>query len=443
MAPIFDAIRSLNPSRQNWRIRVRVVRLWTMPGRYSHEELSSIEMLLRDEDGDNIHAQVKSPFITRHLNNFTEGKLCVISYFMVTPNYGSYRTTDHPYRMSFMYSTAVRPLPEDDRIHQFGFTFRSFAHILSNQFDDRYLTDVIGMLSAIGEKEECNINGQTQRRVNVELMDDGMEKLECTLWGDFADEILQFMAGDISSPVVVIIQLCKDGVCVVLADIVDFRTEKGWMYVSCKHCGKKVVPDGEGFFCEKCASIIKVVVPRYMVTCEVMDESGSCSVVIFDREFSRMVGCSAAEMRDRILKQFGDEGVGDGDGIPASILEPLTWKRYLFKLRVPEDYVKTYSNTCIAVRLTSDKDIIHSYQNLIAEKMSSQNLAMEADVQHKAVVGLPSKGAIGENADVSSKIEVNEQGPDVEADGEGNNKDDSLAVLRRRGKAKRKLTIED
>ncbi|XP_028795643.1 uncharacterized protein LOC114751152 [Neltuma alba] len=410
MAPFFDAIRSLNPSRQNWRIRVCVVRLWTMPGRYSHEELSSIEMLLRDEDGDNIHAQVKSPFITHHLNNFTEGKLCVISYFMVTPNYGSYRTTDHPYRMTLCIPGQSVP-------------FRKMTVFISLDLPSVH---VIGMLSAIGEKEECNINGQTQHRVNVELMDDGMEKLECTLWGDFADEILQFMAGDISSPVVVIIQLSKrrisnsmyssrifihpsipkvehfmsklkakgvdvgqvpariapqstmsvadellsvelrrkisdlrsltgDGVCVVLADIVDFRTEKGWMYVSCKHCGKKVVPDGEGFFCEKCASIIKVVVPRYMVTCEVMDESGSCSVVIFDREFSRMVGCSTTEMRNRILKQFGDEGVGDGDGITASILEPLTWKRYLFKLRVPEDYVKTYSNTCIAVRLTSDK----------------------------------------------------------------------------------------
>ena len=37
-----------------------------------------------------------------------------------------------------------------------------------------------------------------------------------------------------------------------------------------------------------------------MVTCEVKDETGTCNLVIFDREFSRIVGHSAAEIKEQI-----------------------------------------------------------------------------------------------------------------------------------------------
>lgn len=37
-----------------------------------------------------------------------------------------------------------------------------------------------------------------------------------------------------------------------------------------------------------------------MVTCEVKDETGTCNLVIFDREFSRIVGTSAAEIKEQI-----------------------------------------------------------------------------------------------------------------------------------------------
>ncbi|XP_028772635.1 uncharacterized protein LOC114729766 [Neltuma alba] len=307
MAPTFDSVRAINPCRQNWKIKVRVVRLWTMPGRYSHEEISSMEMILRDEDGDNIHAIVKTAFLPRHRKNFEEGKTYVVSYFYVSPNTGSYRTTNHPYRANFIFSTSVRPYADDGKINNFGFVSHSLSKILADQFDDRYLIDVIGLLTGVGEKEECNVNGHTQFRLDVELLDEGKEKLECTPWGDFTNEVLQHVSrvhtgrkkvsnSMYSSPLLIhlaiqevqeFLQILKsvgiqlgqtpariapqivvsvaddllalddhrkivdlrfgptESIVITMADIVDMRSNRGWMYTSCKQCSKKVVPDGE------------------------------------------------------------------------------------------------------------------------------------------------------------------------------------------------------
>ncbi|XP_028766522.1 replication protein A 70 kDa DNA-binding subunit A-like [Neltuma alba] len=431
MAPAFDSVRAINPCRQNWKIKVRVVRLWTMPGCYSHEEISSLEMILRDEDGDNIHATVKTAFLRRHRKNFEEGKIYLVSYFYVSPNTGSYRTTDHPYRANFIFSTSVRPYADDGKINNFGFAFRSFSEILSNQFDDRYLIDVIGLLTGVGEKEECNVNGRTQFRLDVELMDEGKEKLECTLSGDFTNEVLQHVSRVHTGSTIIIIQLCKvrefkgkrkvsnsmyssrllihptiqevqefvqklkgagiqlgqipariapqivvsvaddllalddrrkivdlrsgpaECIVVTMANIVDVRSDRGWMYTSCKQCSKKVVPDGEGFFCEKCQAIVKAVIPRFMVDCEILDDTGSCHVVIFDRELSKLLGCSAAELKARQTNQ-------------------ISWKRYLFKIRIPGDYVNGNSNVCVATRLTNDKAIMQSFLNTSYEDIASE-----------------------------------------------------------------------
>ncbi|XP_028786066.1 uncharacterized protein LOC114741992 [Neltuma alba] len=132
-----------------------------------------------------------------------------------------------------------------------------------------------------------------------------------------------------------------------MADIVDVRSDRGWMYTSCKQCSKKVVPDGKGFFCEKCQAIVKAVIPRFMVDCEILDDTGSCHVVIFDQELSKLLGCSVAELK-------------------------ISWKRYLFKIRIPGDYVNGNSNVCVATRLTNDKAITQSFLSTSYEDTASE-----------------------------------------------------------------------
>ena len=46
----FQSIRTISPVSHNGRIKIRIVRLWNMPGKFSHQKNFSIEMVLQDEE---------------------------------------------------------------------------------------------------------------------------------------------------------------------------------------------------------------------------------------------------------------------------------------------------------------------------------------------------------------------------------------------------------
>ncbi|RYR21622.1 hypothetical protein Ahy_B03g066929 [Arachis hypogaea] len=69
-------IAEIKPTIDNLCVRIRVIRLWTLPS-YGNSSLPySIEMVWLDEDGGKIHASVKmvlvSRFVTRRQNKFWE-----------------------------------------------------------------------------------------------------------------------------------------------------------------------------------------------------------------------------------------------------------------------------------------------------------------------------------------------------------------------------------
>ncbi|GKU93009.1 hypothetical protein SLEP1_g6650 [Rubroshorea leprosula] len=49
MANMFDFIKDLNPSKEQWRIKVRVIKLWKQKNFRQLKLSDNIEMLLLDE----------------------------------------------------------------------------------------------------------------------------------------------------------------------------------------------------------------------------------------------------------------------------------------------------------------------------------------------------------------------------------------------------------
>lgn len=54
----------------------------------------------------------------------------------------------------------------------------------------------------------------------------------------------------------------KDVQVGLVATIIDLRLDRGWSYMACTRCAKKVIPDGQAYFCVNCEAIVKFVVPR-------------------------------------------------------------------------------------------------------------------------------------------------------------------------------------
>nr|CAD1843520.1 unnamed protein product [Ananas comosus var. bracteatus] len=82
------------------------------------------------------------------------------------------------------------------------------------------------------------------------------------------------------------IQECQQPcVCVTLATVLSVETERGWYYNSCKKCSKKVIPDGTGFYFQL----------------RVIDDSGSASLILFDREVVQFLQSTAAQLNQQVL----------------------------------------------------------------------------------------------------------------------------------------------
>ncbi|RYR62728.1 hypothetical protein Ahy_A04g020456 [Arachis hypogaea] len=65
MPPPFDMISKMHPSREAWRLKVRVLRLWVVPSFGNHDVPNSMEMILLDEHCGKIQATVKKPLLNK------------------------------------------------------------------------------------------------------------------------------------------------------------------------------------------------------------------------------------------------------------------------------------------------------------------------------------------------------------------------------------------
>jgi len=60
--------------------------------------------------GNNIHCSIRRTLIYKFQNDILEDNVYSIQNFSVAPNGGSYRTTQHAYKINFQFGTKVIPV---------------------------------------------------------------------------------------------------------------------------------------------------------------------------------------------------------------------------------------------------------------------------------------------------------------------------------------------
>ncbi|KAL2894964.1 Replication factor A protein 1 [Bienertia sinuspersici] len=142
MSQEYKFIKEITPLKENITIKIRIIRLWKLQSFDNPNEDGSIEMVFLDEKGSKIQASVKKTLIRRFAKFLEQGQLRIITNFGVRQNNGSYRPTQHPYKINFFFTTLVQVCGELP-IPLYGFNIVSFEDILSKKMDHTYL---IGML---------------------------------------------------------------------------------------------------------------------------------------------------------------------------------------------------------------------------------------------------------------------------------------------------------
>ncbi|XP_057419002.1 uncharacterized protein LOC130713232 [Lotus japonicus] len=203
MAVKVDDLSIIDSSKEAWNIVVKVIRLWVSPNFGGRKLPFSMELVLMDAKGTKIHASVKKTLVYLFQPLLTGGRVYNISYFGVGENGGEFKTTSHPFKLNFHKHTSVR-LETKIAISKSPYSCTPLSDIMFRDPDSSFLVDVIGILTGSSGEQEFEKNGKIEKRVTIELCQDGV-RMECCFFGKYVPLILgQLASGDMTNAVVLV-----------------------------------------------------------------------------------------------------------------------------------------------------------------------------------------------------------------------------------------------
>ncbi|CAL0318360.1 unnamed protein product [Lupinus luteus] len=200
MARKVNFIPEINGSKDTWKLNVRIIGLW----RVDRSSAPSLEMIFMDQKGDKIQAVVKNYQISQWESRLEEGSSYIAENFDVVLNEGLYRGSNHPFKLIFQKGT-IMTLKELCEIPSYVYNLIAFEDTLNGVVATDVLVDVIGEFIDI----ELTQPESTPKKVVFFMRDQMGDTLICTLWGQFAAQLLKFEENHKSGPIVVILTLAK------------------------------------------------------------------------------------------------------------------------------------------------------------------------------------------------------------------------------------------
>ncbi|KAL1317190.1 hypothetical protein AAHE18_15G117900 [Arachis hypogaea] len=189
-----DMVNKINPEKEAWNFKVRVIRLWIVPTFTGQLLPNSMEMILVDESECKIQAIVRKTMIYRFKQLLSEGRVYVMKLFSVVPNQGSYRATRHQFELIFQFRTTVRAAI-CDFIPKSALTISPFTELLETKEDSDFLVDVVGLLVFVSEEKKYDKDGKKMKIAVMELAENDY-RIRSALFGEYVDEVNQFLSSE-------------------------------------------------------------------------------------------------------------------------------------------------------------------------------------------------------------------------------------------------------
>ncbi|CAH9140357.1 unnamed protein product [Cuscuta epithymum] len=204
----FDSIAQISAVRDDWNLRVSLVKLWFVPETHSRRPNNhrSMELLFMDETGCKIQASVRKALIYRFQKSLEEGSVYSVRSFTLTSNTGDFRVAPHKYKINFQMETKV--VKAEGQIAPKMYSFVPLTSVCGGEIEMEVLVDVIGVLKHYGVEKETEKDGTKSRRNYIILQADGC-KIDCTLFEPYVDQLNTYLASGKPTNVPVIVQLAK------------------------------------------------------------------------------------------------------------------------------------------------------------------------------------------------------------------------------------------
>ncbi|KAJ0735202.1 putative nucleic acid-binding protein [Helianthus annuus] len=285
----------------NWQVDVLVSRAWTSFNPKTNRILL-FDMILSDAQGSSIHAKIPSNLMRLFQKAFKEGCVYRIRKFVVHKYSIMYRPLQCDIYIQFLYSTSITTCPTHPSVfRRYVFDFLPFNMLVDRVNDDKYLTDVIGVLREWGfvqyqleSVSSCNpgvrniVISDTNESPQITINEDNAATFQIT---SIANIYSLLTTGDVAE-----------------ASMVD-------PYYFCWNCEEDVVNPRHVYKLELC------------VTNGTNDEM---TCVLFNEAAVSLLKITADELVNKSLS----EGVDDPNRIESYLNENLCSRRVIFVIKI-------------------------------------------------------------------------------------------------------------
>ncbi|XP_019241683.1 PREDICTED: replication protein A 70 kDa DNA-binding subunit B-like [Nicotiana attenuata] len=284
MATQIHDIKQISGSSMQWNLKVRVVRMWVMPDRFKPEIPYSIQLCLQDSKGDRIHASIRKYVLKFFRNKIHELRLYRMNYFVVGPNNLKLRTTTHHLRLTFTQKTFVEET-NDPSFHMNIFNLRPFDNLRINKMSMRQnCVTKIWINSTLPQSTEFKSRLLAARPSNIERITQTSSQQSYSVRDELDKGI--------------------ESSCWIAAELVSLELDRGWSYLACNKCSRKVDKVENKYICKKCNEDQFSCTHRYRLQVRVMDGTAFISLLLWNREAMQLIGRSAKELKESSLEVY-------------------------------------------------------------------------------------------------------------------------------------------
>nr|XP_016509099.1 PREDICTED: replication protein A 70 kDa DNA-binding subunit A-like isoform X5 [Nicotiana tabacum] len=128
-----------------------------------------------------------------------------------------------------------------------------------------------------------------------------------------------------------LVQCTQESSYWIAAKLVNLELDRGWSYLACNKCSRKVEKVGNKYFCAKCNEEESSVTHRYRLQVRVMDGTAFISLLLWNREAMQLIGKSAKELKERLVEDphFLDGQSSSGDKLFGDLMAESQLKSVL------------------------------------------------------------------------------------------------------------------
>ncbi|KAF9625774.1 hypothetical protein IFM89_026914 [Coptis chinensis] len=203
----YKRIKEINDTNGNYRIKVRVSRIWEATD-FNTDKIKSLDMVLIDEHGDQIHAKIPISFVLKYKPQLKEMQIYYMEEFSTFKIYEkvTYRPVNHDFIIMFNWNTILKPSKEVDvQFPKQLFNFTNFSEVSSRK-DNIHLTDVIGIVKTWTQPiEKLKKNKNKTTMMKIYLIDEWNSSIAVTIWGENANNVKDWIVQNTSRRTVLII----------------------------------------------------------------------------------------------------------------------------------------------------------------------------------------------------------------------------------------------